>query len=66
MTSENIIGNDNNKEHTTVLFPISEDFFKEETRCGYTVSAKMKRIWAKELDLLSNKDKGQRLCAFQT
>ena len=52
MTSENIIGNDNNKEHTTVLFPISEDFFKEETRCGYTVSAKMKRIWAKELDLL--------------
>lgn len=52
MTSENIIGNDDNKEHATVLFPLSEDFFKEETRCGYTVSAKMKRIWAKELDLL--------------
>lgn len=30
----------------------SEDFFSEETRCGYTVSAHMKKVWAVELWML--------------
>lgn len=30
---------------------LGEDFFKEEIRCNYLVSAKMKRIWAVELDM---------------
>lgn len=29
-----------------------DDFFKEETVCGFKVTEKMKRIWAIELDLL--------------
>lgn len=32
---------------------INESFFREEVRCGYTVSKEMKRVWAVELDLLS-------------
>lgn len=39
----------NNK--TTIQF--SDDFFKEEDRCGYHVSTKLKKIWAIELDLLN-------------
>ena len=31
---------------------IPEDFYKEEVRCGYTVSSQMKKVWAVELDLL--------------
>ena len=31
---------------------IDDSFYQEEERCGYLVSAKMKRIWAVELDLL--------------
>lgn len=31
----------------------SEGFFKEECRCGYTISAQMKKVWAVELDLLN-------------
>lgn len=31
---------------------IPESFYQEEVRCDYTVSAKMKKIWAVELDLL--------------
>ena len=31
---------------------IPESFYKEEERCGYVVSEKMKKIWAVELDLL--------------
>lgn len=30
---------------------LGENFFKEEVRCDYLVSAKMKRIWAVELDM---------------
>jgi lipopolysaccharide cholinephosphotransferase len=30
---------------------LGEDFFKEEVRCDYLVSAKMKRIWAVLLDM---------------
>ena len=32
---------------------IPKEFFNEEERCGYVVSAKMKQVWAVELDLLS-------------
>lgn len=39
----------NNK--TTIQFP--DDFFKEEERCGYHVSSKLKKVWAIELDLLN-------------
>ena len=31
---------------------IPEDFLKEEVRCGYTISAQMKQVWAVELDML--------------
>ena len=31
---------------------IDKDFFKEEVRCNYTVSSKMKKVWAVELDML--------------
>ena len=30
----------------------SERFFEEEVRCGYTVSEKMKKVWAVELEML--------------
>ena len=30
---------------------LGEDFFKEEVRCDYLVSTKMKRIWAVLLDM---------------
>lgn len=32
---------------------IEPSFFQQEKRCGFVVSAKMKRIWAVELDLLN-------------
>jgi lipopolysaccharide cholinephosphotransferase len=32
---------------------ISDSFYQEEERCGYTVSHEMKQIWAVELDLLN-------------
>ncbi len=31
---------------------VSEDFFKEEIICGYTVTMNQKKVWAIELDLL--------------
>lgn len=31
---------------------LQDSFFRAETRCGYYVSAKMKKVWAVELDLL--------------
>ena len=42
-----------------IKLQIPEDFYKEETRNGYTVSEKMKRVWAVELDLLAE---FQRVC----
>ena len=30
---------------------LGEDFFKDEVRCDYLVSVKMKRIWAVLLDM---------------
>lgn len=39
---------------------LDKDFFAEEERCGFTVSADMKKVWAVELDLL---DKFQQVCA---
>lgn len=38
-----------------LAFP--EGFLEEEVRCGYTVTAKMKRVWAVQMDLLSEFDK---------
>ena len=32
---------------------LPEGFLREETRCGFTVTKKMKEVWAVELDLLS-------------
>lgn len=32
--------------------PIDNDFLSEEERCGFIVSAQMKKVWAVELDLL--------------
>ena len=34
-----------------------EGFLEEEVRCGYTVSAEMKKLWAVELDLLAEFDR---------
>ena len=36
-----------------IALPLPEYFFHEEERCGYVVCEKLKRIWAVELDLLS-------------
>ncbi len=36
-----------------IQLDLPEDFFKEEVRCGYTVTPKLKKIWAVELDLLN-------------
>ena len=36
---------------------IADEFFKEEVRNDYTVSPKMKKIWAVELDLLDQLDR---------
>lgn len=33
-------------------YPVPAEFLQEETRCGYTIPAEMKRVWAIELDLL--------------
>jgi len=45
----------------TALLPIKIDlpkgFLGEEIRCGYTVSAEMKKLWAVELDLLAEFDR---------
>jgi len=38
---------------------IPNEFYLEEERCGYTVPASMKRVWAVELDLL---EKFQEVC----
>ena len=32
---------------------LPDDFLEEEIRCGYTVTRKMKKVWAVELDLLN-------------
>ena len=39
----------------SILVP--KDFFKEEVRCDYTISEKMKKVWAVELDLLYELDR---------
>lgn len=36
---------------------IPEDFFREEEKCGYTVSTEMKKVWAVLLDMLNEFDK---------
>ena len=36
---------------------LPEGFLEEETRCGYTISPKMKKIWAVELDLFAQFDR---------
>ena len=40
-----------------IKLKIPEDFFREEIRCGYTVSSGMKKVWAIELDLLAEFDR---------
>ena len=43
------------------MLPIKIDlpkgFLEEEVRCGYTISAEMKKLWAVELDLLAEFDR---------
>ena len=34
------------------MLEFSEEFFKEEQRCGFTVSATMKRYWAAQMEVL--------------
>src|SRR3712207_3357568 len=37
----------------TPTHTMPDSFLEEEIRCGYRVSAQMKRVWAVELDLLA-------------
>lgn len=41
-----------NNSQDIVLHGLDTSFFMQETRCGYTVSEKMKKVWSVELDLL--------------
>lgn len=36
-----------------IKLELPDDFFREEIRCGYTVTSEMKKIWAVEFDLLN-------------
>lgn len=36
-----------------IMLEFSEDLFKEENRCGFVVCEKMKRVWAAELEVLT-------------
>lgn len=36
---------------------VPEQFYKEEIRCGYTVSSDMKKVWAVQMDLLCELDR---------
>ena len=36
---------------------LPQNFLDEETRCGFTISEKLKEVWAVELDLLSEFDR---------
>lgn len=38
------------------MLRINEKFLEEEVRCNYTVSTKMKKVWAVELDMLKKID----------
>ena len=38
---------------------IKPNFFQDEERCGFKISSDMKKVWAVELDLLSE---FQRIC----
>lgn len=40
-----------------IKIELPEGFLEEEVRCGYTVSAEMKKLWAVELDLLAEFDR---------
>lgn len=35
------------------MIKLKDEFFKEEVRCGFTVSAEMKHVWAAEMKILS-------------
>ena len=41
------------KHNLPIKIDLPEHFLDEEVRCGYTVTEKQKKIWAVELDLLS-------------
>lgn len=47
------------KDKLPIKLNIPDEFFLEEVRCDYTISSKMKKIWAVELDLLNE---FQRVC----
>lgn len=49
----------NSRMSLPIKTTLPENFLNEEVRCGYTIGAKHKRIWAVELDLLSE---FQRIC----
>lgn len=40
-----------------IKLQLPEDFLEEEIRCGYTVTSEMKKVWAVELDLLTELDR---------
>ena len=48
------------RERLPIKLALPDGFLSAETRCGYDISARVKRIWAVELDLLSQ---FQRVCA---
>ena len=38
-----------------IKLELPDGFLDEEVRCGYTVSAEMKKLWPVELDLLAER-----------
>lgn len=40
-----------------ISIELPEEFYNEETRCGYTITSDIKELWAVELDLLAQLDK---------
>lgn len=40
-----------------IKLKLPEGYLEEEERCGYTISAEMKKVWAVELDLLAELDR---------
>lgn len=41
------------REKGMKMLNIDENFFKEETRCGFTISSEMKHLWAAQMKVLS-------------
>ena len=39
------------------MLELDDNYFKEEERCGFKISSMMKRVWAVEMDVLTEIDR---------